>query len=472
MNLHNKPLDLSVVIPAFNAAATIEETILSARKAGANEIIVVDDGSTDSTAAIAASLNCFVITQENAGAAAARRRGIVAATSSRIILLDSDDSVLASGVLESISMLDANPSMVLVQGVTIGIGLRGSEKRLRPWPENVTTASLLHRGHASGPPAAFVWKASALKDVIGPKPKGVWPRYAEDYEFLLRGSLLGEIGQHSVDSCRYRWTGGKSGGAPKSSVGDAERIRRHYARLTEIPIERRTPRQLMSMVWMRRASALTSTRDAPRRAVYTALALLNDPRKLTNKFVSLMARPNSGDEPSVGGQLRALSLQNTLRADWAANPRDPKARLVLTGFRLCQFAMGDLTTPRRLSIPFVIAYRLMTEFGLGIELRPKTKVGPGLSIFHGTGLVVNDHAVIGSRVVLRNGVTIGHQRAGGGSPSIGDDVVVGANALVLGDISIGKGAIIGAGSVVVKSVPEYATVVGNPARVISSKPSF
>ena len=128
--------------------------------------------------------------------------------------------------------------------------------------------------------------------------------------------------------------------------------------------------------------------------------------------------------------------------------------------------MGNLDRPRLISIPFVIAHRVLTEVVLGIELRPKTSVGAGLAIYHGTGLVVNDHAKIGANVVLRNGVTIGHQFAGGGSPRIADGVEVGASALIIGDIQIGEGAVIGAGAVVVKSVEPYTSVGGNPAKKI------
>jgi serine acetyltransferase len=159
-------------------------------------------------------------------------------------------------------------------------------------------------------------------------------------------------------------------------------------------------------------------------------------------------------------------FRRAVRADIGANPRDPKARLVMFSFRLAQLMMGDLSRPRLVSLPFVIAHRFMTEFLLGIELRPKTRVGPGLTIYHGTGLVVNDHARIGCGVIVRNGVTIGHQVEGGGCPRIGDGVAIGASALILGDIVVGEGAVIGAGSVVINSVAEYTVVAGNPARKI------
>lgn len=155
-----------------------------------------------------------------------------------------------------------------------------------------------------------------------------------------------------------------------------------------------------------------------------------------------------------------------VRADWRANPRDVKSRAVLVGFRLAQWAMGDPGRPRRAGMVVVALYRFWTEFGIGMELRPKTRLGGGTTIYHGYGLVVNDHARIGRRVVLRNAVTIGQRTPGGPCPVIGDDVEIGAGALLLGGIRIGNGARIGAGAVVLGDVPDGAAAVGNPARVL------
>lgn len=149
--------------------------------------------------------------------------------------------------------------------------------------------------------------------------------------------------------------------------------------------------------------------------------------------------------------------------DRQANPRDPKAQMVLIFLRLCQVLIKDRSRPSLPANALILLYRAFTEMFLGLELRPKTRVGPGLSIYHGFGLVVNDQCVIGSGVELRNGVTIGHARKGGGVPRIGNDVVIGAGAIIIGDIEIGDGATIGAGAVVTKDVAAGAIAVGNPA---------
>lgn len=175
------------------------------------------------------------------------------------------------------------------------------------------------------------------------------------------------------------------------------------------------------------------------------------------------------EEPVIDGfAATPAAFRALVTADWRANPRDVKSRVVLLGFRLAQLAMRDPLHPRLLGMLVVAAYRAWTEFSIGLELRPKTRVGGGLTIYHGYALVVNDHAVIGRRVVLRNGITIGQRIPGGPTPVIGDDVEIGAGAIVLGDITIGDGARIGAGAVVLIDVPAGAAAVGNPARVLPS----
>lgn len=137
-------------------------------------------------------------------------------------------------------------------------------------------------------------------------------------------------------------------------------------------------------------------------------------------------------------------------------------------FRIAQ-AFGATKRPiPMIAWPFIIFHRLFTEWLLGIELRPKTLIGGGLSLYHGTGLVVNDHTVIGCNVKLRHGVTIGHSFEGGPCPTLEDGVDVGAGAIILGGITIGANAKIGAGSVVTRSVPSGARVVGNPAKILGA----
>lgn len=156
-------------------------------------------------------------------------------------------------------------------------------------------------------------------------------------------------------------------------------------------------------------------------------------------------------------------------SDIAANPGDPKTQLALSLFRLAHWARIGGRRKVFIMCPVVIFYRIAVEWILGIELRPKTKVGPGLRLYHGIGLVINDGATIGRNVTLRHGVTIGSARHGGPSPVICDDVEIGAGAILLGEITIGQGASIGAGAVVLRDVPAGCVARGNPAAIFRGK---
>jgi serine O-acetyltransferase len=104
----------------------------------------------------------------------------------------------------------------------------------------------------------------------------------------------------------------------------------------------------------------------------------------------------------------------------------------------------------------------------GIEIHPAAKIGRRFFIDHGMGVVVGETAEIGDDCTLYHGVTLGGTtwKKGKRHPTLGNDVVVGAGAKVLGPITIGPGARIGSNAVVVKDVPQGATVVGVPGRVV------
>lgn len=107
----------------------------------------------------------------------------------------------------------------------------------------------------------------------------------------------------------------------------------------------------------------------------------------------------------------------------------------------------------------------------GIEIHPGARLGRRFFIDHGMGVVIGETAEIGDDVTLYHGVTLGGTtwNAGKRHPTLEDNVVVGAGAKVLGPITMHKGAKVGSNSVVVKDVPEGATVIGIPGRIIQSR---
>ncbi len=104
----------------------------------------------------------------------------------------------------------------------------------------------------------------------------------------------------------------------------------------------------------------------------------------------------------------------------------------------------------------------------GIEIHPGAKIGKGLFIDHGHGVIIGETAIIGDNVTLYQGVTLGGtgKEHGKRHPTVEDNVMISAGAKVLGSFTIGANSKIGAGSVVLAPVPPNSTVVGVPGRVV------
>ena len=108
------------------------------------------------------------------------------------------------------------------------------------------------------------------------------------------------------------------------------------------------------------------------------------------------------------------------------------------------------------------------KFLTGIEIHPGATIGKGLFIDHGAGVVIGETAVVGDNCTIYQGVTLGGtgKQTGKRHPTLGDNVMVGAGAKLLGNFTVGSGSRIAAGAVVLTDVPENATAVGVPAKVV------
>jgi serine O-acetyltransferase len=123
---------------------------------------------------------------------------------------------------------------------------------------------------------------------------------------------------------------------------------------------------------------------------------------------------------------------------------------------------------RLLTIWYWLLFRWV-ETTTAVSLPKSVQIGPGLRIWHFGGIFIHSEVVIGSNCTLRQGVTIGNRHAGGAVPVLGNDVELGAYAQVLGGIRIGNGCKIGAMAVVLSDMPDGATAVGVPAKIILAK---
>lgn len=173
-----------------------------------------------------------------------------------------------------------------------------------------------------------------------------------------------------------------------------------------------------------------------------------------------------------------MGFWNNIKRDFkAVFERDPAARnaleVILTypGFHAIfihriSHALWKAKIP---VIPRLLS--AIARFLTGIEIHPGAKIGPGFFIDHGMGVVIGETTEIGEDCLLYQGVTLGGtgKEKGKRHPTLGNHVVVGAGAKILGNIRIGDYVKIGANSVVLKSVPDHAIVVGIPGKVIKKK---
>lgn len=116
----------------------------------------------------------------------------------------------------------------------------------------------------------------------------------------------------------------------------------------------------------------------------------------------------------------------------------------------------------------------IARFLTGVEIHPGARIGEGFFIDHGMGVVIGETTVIGKNVTLYHGVTLGGSTVFNGKgkntnkrhPTIGDNVIIGAGAQVLGPINVGNDVKIGANAVVLNDVEDHVTVVGVPAHKV------
>jgi serine O-acetyltransferase len=168
-------------------------------------------------------------------------------------------------------------------------------------------------------------------------------------------------------------------------------------------------------------------------------------------------------------------LLHTLKEDIATiYARDPAARNTLE-IILCYPGLHAIWMHRLahalwkrglVTLPRFISH--LNRFLTGIEIHPGAKIGRRFFIDHGAGVVIGETSEIGDDVTMYQGVVLGgvSTEKVKRHPTVGNNVVIGAHAVILGPVEIGDNSRIGAGSVVVKSVPPGSTVVGVPGRVV------
>ncbi len=170
------------------------------------------------------------------------------------------------------------------------------------------------------------------------------------------------------------------------------------------------------------------------------------------------------------GDLHRMGTGDDARALLQHLALEPGFRTVVLT-RLTRY-LSEARRGRPALLPLYLAARLLrgqAELRYGISVPPTATVGPGLYIGHYGGIFVHPEAVIGKNCNLSQGVTIGQSNRGErrGIPVLGDNVYVGPGAKIFGAVRIGNDVAIGANAVVTCDLPDFAVAVGVPARVVS-----
>jgi serine O-acetyltransferase len=169
----------------------------------------------------------------------------------------------------------------------------------------------------------------------------------------------------------------------------------------------------------------------------------------------------------------ALGLFESIREDWRTHDRQ-LARQGLWAMVVYRYGHWQYSIPNRwVRLPFSLAFNVLkpiSEILTGIELPCSVIIGRRFRIHHFGGIVVGGSVVFGDDCVIRNGVTIGQLRPGKrAAPILGNRVDIGAGAKILGAIRIGDDVVIGANAVVLQDVPANSAAVGVPARILPRK---
>jgi len=193
-----------------------------------------------------------------------------------------------------------------------------------------------------------------------------------------------------------------------------------------------------------------------------------------NACRDIILRAFQSDHMELGHTMSEAIRQDVL----AVCERDPACDSILEvvlfykGFaalvchRAAQRAYFDPNKKRRSMVALFLQSQASAMFG--VDIHPASRIGMGVFLDHGTGIVIGETAVVEDGCTILQEVTLGGtgKDSGDRHPKVGKHVLIGAGAKILGNVRIGDCAKIGAGSIVLRPIPSHATAVGVPAKII------
>jgi glycosyltransferase involved in cell wall biosynthesis len=218
---------VTIVIPAFNAAPTIVSTLNSVLELGFRNVVVVNDGSNDSTSEVVEKFPVLLINQKNSGVHKARIRGLMSVQTDFVIFLDADDSLLFP-IWQLVEFLSDNEGLVGAAGGYNAFGLR-RRKIVYLDDKFITQKQLIDLGSGLFPISASVWNTAAVISGQELHFPLLLEKNADDYELFIRTSSFGDIGVTGLVVSQYSMVGGKSTKNITEAAACAIRIAHYYA---------------------------------------------------------------------------------------------------------------------------------------------------------------------------------------------------------------------------------------------------
>ncbi|XP_020596421.1 probable serine acetyltransferase 2 isoform X2 [Phalaenopsis equestris] len=171
---------------------------------------------------------------------------------------------------------------------------------------------------------------------------------------------------------------------------------------------------------------------------------------------------DSGFQHAIRQDIKAFKDRDTACASYSWTLLYLKGYHSLESYR----AVHVLWNQGRKLLALTLQSRINEVFA--VDIHPAAKIGEGALLDHAIGLVIGETAIVGNKVCLMQGVTLGGtgKQTGYRHPKVEQGAHIGAGATILGNITVGEGAMVAAGSLVLKDVPPFSMVEGNPAKVV------
>lgn len=488
---------ISVIIPAYNCIESLKPTVESILSSGLTDydILIIDDGSTDATAFVCDEIcaefdNIRCIHQNNAGVSAARNTGLKNAKGDYVFFFDADDTVEPNALKNAESIIKEHHPDMLMFGMNFDYYHKGRRYRresltypeegimtledvknnfsvlydcnmLTPvWNKIIKREILIHNDIRFDTSLIimedflFTLKALAFCNKIYSLPKAIYC-YRQEDEWLKAYKRLKKI--EDIEQITQRIETSLNVLCISNKEVFLERI---YLMLLEQKMYLSSIREIKEMVSTHKSGKYSSAAEFEN---VIEIYFMNRYKRFRHKCAVVIRCILSNRK------LKMSDFQKDLYRYYGNNRSLRTFLIVPLEIKYLKIFRSYQASKNLLFKKFYGFRLLRLSRRTQMQIPGNTSIGPGFYIGHCGRIIINSNAVIGSNVNIATGVTIGQENRGKrkGCPIIGNNVWIGANAVIVGKVHIGDDTLIAPLAYVNFDVPEHSIVIGNPAKIIS-----